>query len=305
MKTVVVTGGAGFIGSHLVDAYVERGWRVFVVDNLSTGDERQVNPRAELHKIDVRDAAPLIAKVKPDLVSHQAAQVDVRKSVADPAGDAEINVIGSIRLLQACVDARVKRFVFASSGGAAYGEPLFAPQTEEHPLKPMSPYGCAKVAVEYYMNAFREVHGLSAVAMRYANVYGPRQSTRGEAGVIAIFADRMLQGLPVTINGSGEQTRDYVYVGDVVAANMAVSERDELEGAFNVGTGIETSVNGLYEALARILDVPALAAHGPAKAGEQMRSVLDGRKLRGTAQLPTPRLLSDGLTATTEAFRHR
>lgn len=303
MKTVVVTGGAGFIGSHLVDAYVERGWRVFVVDNLSTGDLRNVNPRAELHEIDVRDAAPLIAKVKPDLVSHQAAQVDVRKSVADPAGDAEINVIGSIRLLQACVDAGVKRFVFASSGGAAYGEPLSTPQNEEHPLKPLSPYGCAKVAVEYYMNAFREVHGLSTVAMRYANVYGPRQSTRGEAGVIAIFADRMLRGLPVTINGSGEQTRDYVYVGDVVAANMAVSDCDDLAGPFNVGTGVETSVNELYDAMAKLIGTTTAATHGPAKAGEQMRSVLDGRRLRETAGLPPRILLDEGLLRTVASFR--
>jgi UDP-glucose 4-epimerase len=305
MKTALITGGAGFIGSHLVDAYIERGWRVFVVDNLSGGDVRQVNARAEVHAIDIRDAAPLIAEIKPDLVSHHAAQVDVRKSVADPAADAEVNVIGSIRLLQACADAGVKRFIFASSGGAAYGEPVFAPQSEEHPLRPMSPYGCAKVAVEFYMNAFREVHGLSTVALRYSNVYGPRQSSRGEAGVIAIFADRMLHGLPVTINGNGAQTRDYVFVGDVVAANMAVTEHHDLAGAFNVGTGVETSVNELHDALAQRIGRTASATHAAGKAGEQLRSVLDGRKLRQAAALASPRPLASGLDDTVAYFRQR
>jgi len=303
MKTAVVTGGAGFIGSHIGDALVERGWRVVAIDNLSTGDRRNVNPKAELRVMDIRDAAPLIAELKPDLVSHQAAQVDVRKSVSDPAADAEINIVGSIALLQASADARVKRFVFASSGGAGYGEPLFAPQTEEHPLRPMSPYGCAKVAVEHYLTYFREVLGLPTVALRYANVYGPRQSAKGEAGVIAIFADRMLRGEPVTINGTGEQTRDYVYVADVVAANMAVIERDDLAGAFNVGTGVETSVNALYDAMARIIGTTARAEHGPAKTGEQMRSVLDGSKLRRACGLPEPKRLADGLPPTIASFR--
>ena len=280
MKTAIVTGGAGFIGSHIVDAYIERGWRVIVIDDLSTGDRLNVNRRAELYVVDVRDAGPIIEEVQPDLVNHHAAQIDVRKSVADPGEDADINVVGSIRLLQASAHAGVKRFIFASSGGAGYGEPLFAPQTEEHPLRPMSPYGCAKVAVEMYMSYYREVHGLSTVALRYANVYGPRQNTKGEAGVIAIFADRLLRGERVTINGSGDQTRDFVFVSDVVAANMAVTERPELTGAYNVGTGIETSVNTLYAEMAKILGVSAPAHHGPAKAGEQMRSVLDGSLLQ-------------------------
>jgi UDP-glucose 4-epimerase len=305
MKTVVVTGGAGFIGSHIADAYADRGWRVVVIDNLTTGHRGNVNPRAELHVADVRDAAAIIAKVRPDLISHHAAQVDVRKSVADPAEDAEINVVGSLRLLQAAVDARVKRFIFASSGGAIYGEPVSTPQTEEHVLRPMAPYGCAKLAVEQYMNYYREVQGLSTVALRYANVYGPRQSSRGEAGVVAIFADRMLRGEPVTINGRGDQTRDFVYVGDVVAANMAVSERDDLSGAFNVGTGVETSINELHDAMARLTGRSAPAEHAPAKAGEQMRSVLDGAKLRKLAALPGPVAISDGLPGTIDFFRRR
>jgi UDP-glucose 4-epimerase len=305
MKTVLVTGGAGFIGSHLVDAYVEKGWRVVVIDNLSTGDVRNVNSKAELHAIDVRDAAPLVAKLKPDLVSHQAAQVDLRKSVDDPAADAEINIVASIRLLQACVDANVKRFIFASSGGAIYGEPVSGPQTEEHPQGPMSPYGCAKLAVEHYMNYYREVHGLPAIAMRYANVYGPRQSSKGEAGVVAIFADRLLRKMPITINGDGNQTRDFVFVGDVVAANMAVSEREELIGAFNVGTGVETSINELYETMARITGTTTAAAHGPAKAGEQRRSVLDASKLRRLASVRQPEPIREGLQTTVMAFRKR
>jgi UDP-glucose 4-epimerase len=305
MKTVVVTGGAGFIGSHIADAYADRGWRVVVIDNLSTGHRGNVNPRAELHVADVRAAAAIIARVRPDLISHHAAQVDVRKSVTDPAEDAEINVVASLRLLQAAVDAGVKRFIFASSGGAIYGEPVSAPQSEEHVLRPMSPYGCAKLAVEQYMNYYRAVQGLSTVALRYANVYGPRQSWRGEAGVVAIFADRMLRGEPVTINGRGDQTRDFVYVGDVVAANMAVSERDDLSGAFNVGTGVETSINELHDAMARLTGTSAPVKHAPAKTGEQLRSVLDGAKLRKQAALPGPVTISDGLPGTIDFFRRR
>jgi len=305
MKTVVVTGGAGFIGSHLVDAYIQRGWRVVVIDNLSTGDVRNVHQRAELHAIDVRNADSLIAQIKPDVVSHHAAQVDLRKSVADPAEDAEINIIASIRLLEACANAGVKRFLFASSGGAIYGEPIFAPQSEEHETRPMSPYGCAKFAVEQYMNYYREVRGLSTVAMRYANIYGPRQNAKGEAGVIAIFADRLLRGEPVTINGNGEQTRDFTYVGDVVAANMAITDRDELTGPFNVGTGVETTVNELYETMARIIATAEKPAYGPAKTGEQMRSVLDASKLRRLCSVGQPESLREGLQSTVMAFRKR
>jgi len=289
---VLVTGGAGFIGSHIADACVQRGWRISIIDDLSTGQRSNVNPAAEFHEADLRDPATmrLIAKLHPDVIDHQAAQVDLRKSVDDPAGDAEINVVASIRVLQAAVDNGVGRFIFASSGGAAYGEPLFTPQTEEHPLNPMSPYGCAKVAVEYYMSAFRQVHGISTVALRYANVYGPRQSALGEAGVIAIFADRMSRGEPVIINGDGEQTRDFVYVGDVVAANIAAIERAGLQGAFNVGTGIETSINEIHRLIAQALGVDELPRRGPAKAGEQRRSVL-----RPSALQPVPVRLADGL----------
>ena len=287
-KHVLVTGGAGFIGSHLVDAYLARGFRVTVIDDLSTGDRRNLNPRAEFLQMDIREAA--IDRIRPDIISHHAAQMDVRRSVSDPVFDANVNVIGSLRLLQQAADNGVQRFIFASSGGAIYGEPLFAPQTEQHPTNPLSPYGCAKLAVEHYMHYFREVHGLPTVALRYANVYGPRQNAKGEAGVIAIFIEKKLRGERATINGDGQQTRDYVYVDDVVAANMQVSDSNDA-GPFNVGTGVETTVNQI----ASMIGVDA--AHGPAKAGEQLRSVLASRFGR------TP--LEDGMRKTIDWFTAR
>jgi UDP-glucose 4-epimerase len=298
-KHVVVTGGAGFIGSNIADAYLARGWRVTIIDNLSGGDRRNVNPRADFHQLDIRDAAAgdLIREIKPDVINHHAAQMDVRKSVEDPAADAEVNVVGSLRILEAAVDAAVKRFLFASTGGAIYGEPVGGLQDESHPTAPLSPYGCAKLAVEHYMHYYRVVHGLSSVALRYANVYGPRQSAHGEAGVVAIFAGRLLDGQQSTINGDGTQTRDFVYVDDVVAANMAASDA-EWQGEYNVGTGVETSVNELYASLASIAGSGLTAAHGPAKEGEQLRSVLDGSRLRKLADLPERTQLSNGLAKT-------
>ena len=287
-KHVLVTGGAGFIGSHVVDAYLARGWRVSIVDDLSTGDRRNVNPRAEFYETDIREAP--LDKIRPDVINHHAAQMDVRRSVADPVFDASVNVIGSLHLLQQAVEIGVKRFIFASTGGAIYGEPVFAPQTEKHPTNPLSPYGCAKLAVEHYMHYFRTVHGLSTVALRYANVYGPRQNSKGEAGVVAIFIEKKVRGERAVINGYGEQTRDFVYVGDVVAANMQVSETSDA-GPLNVGTGVETSVNQL----AKMIGVDAM--HGPAKTGEQLRSVLASSF--GRTQL------ADGLRETVAWFTAR
>jgi UDP-glucose 4-epimerase len=304
MKHVLITGGAGFIGSTLADAYIARGYRVTIIDNLSGGGRRNVNAQAAFYELDIRDAAAgdLIRALKPNVISHHAAQMDVRKSVEDPAADADVNVVGTLRLLEAAANAGVKRVVFASTGGAIYGEPVEGLQDESHPTGPLSPYGCAKLAVEHYLHYFRVVRGLSYAALRYANVYGPRQNAHGEAGVVAIFAGRVLAGQPVTINGDGSQTRDFVYVGDVVAANLAASE-SEWHGEYNVGTGIETSVNALYESLATIAGVSASATHAPAKAGEQMRSVLDGSRLRSLAELPQPVALRDGLKTTFEWFR--
>jgi UDP-glucose 4-epimerase len=305
-RHVVVTGGAGFIGSNIADAYIERGWRVTIIDNLSGGDRRNLNPRADFHQLDIRDVAAgdLIRELKPDVINHHAAQMDVRKSVEDPAADADVNVVGTLRILEAAVDAAVKRFIFASTGGAIYGEPVEVPQTESHPTAPLSPYGCAKLAVEHYLNYYRVVRGLSSVALRYANVYGPRQNAHGEAGVVAIFAGRLIAGQQSTINGSGTQTRDFVYVDDVVATNMAASDA-EWQGEYNVGTGVETSVNELYETLASIAGIDLPATHAPAKEGEQMRSVLDGTRLRALATLPASTKLNDGLAKTFAWFRER
>ena len=305
MTHVVVTGGAGFIGSNVADAYLARGWRVTILDDLSTGRRENVDARAELIVADIKNPSctDIVRDLKPDVISHHAAQIDVRISVREPALDAETNVLATIRLAQVAAEIGVQRFIFASTGGAIYGEPLETPQSEDHPARPLSPYGCAKLSAEHYLDSFRVVHGLPAVALRYANVYGPRQNPKGEAGVIAIFTERMLRGDEVTINGTGEQTRDYVYVGDVVAANLAVTDHRELPGPYNVGTGVETDLIALHAALAAATGATHAPNHGPAKPGEQMRSVLDGRKLRAIANVPEPIGLAEGLRRTVEWFR--
>jgi UDP-glucose 4-epimerase len=303
---VLVTGGAGFIASHVVDAYVERGHDVTVVDDLSSGLRENVNPKAELLVADLRERSTVeqLRGRKFDLVNHHAAQIDVRVSVADPAADAELNIVAALRLFQAMIDDGVRKIIFASSGGAAYGEPQYAPQDENHPVAPISPYGCAKLAIDQYLYYYRTVHGIRAASLRYGNVYGPRQRKDGEAGVVAIFAGALLDGQQARINGDGEQTRDYVFVEDVVRANMAASEPD-VDGIFNVGTGVETSVNEVYAALCDSLDIHVEAAHGPAKAGEQKRSVLDGSKLRKMAGLPDPVKFREGVKRTAEWLRSR
>jgi UDP-glucose 4-epimerase len=300
-KHILVTGGAGFIASHIVDAYLQRGHRVTVLDDLSTGQRENVNPAAEFVEGSITDAAVIerVVTNDVDVINHHAAQIDVRKSVADPPFDAELNIIASLRLFERARAAGVKKLIFASSGGAAYGEPQFTPQNEEHPFAPMSPYGCAKLSVEHYLGFYRSAYGLSTTSLRYGNVYGPRQRKDGEAGVVAIFAGKILDGDAVTINGDGEQTRDYVFIDDVVRANVAVTEH-ALDGAWNVGTGIETSVNALYATLCRILEVEPNAEHAPAKRGEQKRSVLDATRLRTRAALPEPIGLEDGMRRTVE-----
>ena len=273
---IVVTGGAGFIASHIVDAYIERGHEVHIIDDFSTGQENNVNPRATVHRLDIGDrhCADLIEHLKPSILNHHAAQMDVRRSVADPAFDARTNIIGFINLLEGCKNAQVKKVLFSSSGGAVYGDREPIPADERHETVPLSPYGISKRTGEHYLDYYHMVFGLPYVALRYANIYGPRQSSAGEAGVVAIFISQLLAGKAPVINGDGRQTRDYVFVGDVVKANLAALETDYV-GPVNIGTGIETDVVAICEELRRGMGSPVQATHGPAKPGEQRRSCLD------------------------------
>jgi UDP-glucose 4-epimerase len=272
---IVVTGGAGFIASHIVDAYIADGHEVHIVDDFSTGHEANVNAKAVVHRLDIADSdtVKLMTDLKPDVLNHHAAQMDVRRSVADPAFDARINIIGFINLLQGCVEVGVKKVIFASSGGAVYGDKEPIPAAEDHPTEPLSPYGVSKRTGELYLDYYYMAFGLPYVALRYGNVYGPRQSSKGEAGVVAIFIDRLLSENSPIINGDGRQTRDYVFVGDVVAANLAAL-RTPFIGAVNIGTGQETDVVTICRSLRAGLGSSIEAIHGPAKTGEQRRSCL-------------------------------
>lgn len=272
---IVVTGGAGFIASHIVDAYIQRGHEVYIIDDLSTGQKRNLNPGAKIYTVDIADpkATQLVAEIKPDVLNHHAAQMDVRRSVADPTFDARINIIGFIHLLEAAKDVGVKKIIFSSSGGAVYGDREPIPAAEEHETLPLSPYGVSKLTGELYLGYYHMAFGLPYVALRYANVYGPRQSTQGEAGVVAIFISQLLSGKSPVINGDGKQTRDYVFVGDVVRANIAALDTRYV-GAVNIGTGTETDVVTICELLRDGVGSPVAAIHGPAKLGEQRRSCL-------------------------------
>ncbi len=272
---IVVTGGAGFIASHIVDAYIQRGHEVYIIDDLSTGQKRNLNPGAKIYTVDIADpkATQLVAEIKPDVLNHHAAQMDVRRSVADPSFDARINIIGFIHLLEAAKDGGVKKIIFSSSGGAVYGDREPIPAAEEHETLPLSPYGVSKLTGELYLGYYHMAFGLPYVALRYANVYGPRQSTQGEAGVVAIFISQLLSGKSPVINGDGKQTRDYVFVGDVVRANIAALDTRYV-GAVNIGTGKETDVVTICELLRDGVGSPVAAIHGPAKLGEQRRSCL-------------------------------
>jgi UDP-glucose 4-epimerase len=273
---IVVTGGAGFIASHIVDAYLQQGHEVHVIDDFSTGHKLNLNPSAVLHQSNVADAeaAKLILEIKPDVLNHHAAQMDVRHSVQDPLFDAGVNILGFLNLLEACKKAGTARIIFASSGGAIYGDEEPIPADEDHPKKPMSPYGVSKMTGELYLAYYYMAFGMRYVALRYANVYGPRQSTKGEAGVVAIFISQLLAEKRPTINGDGKQTRDYVFVADVVRANVAALETGHV-GGINIGTGRETDVLTLCRMLQQRAHSKVEAVHGPAKTGEQMRSCLD------------------------------
>ena len=277
---ILVTGGAGFIGSQIVDRYIELGHDVTILDDLSTGKQDNINAQATFVEDDIRSeaAAKLVREGGFDVLSHQAAQVDVRTSTKDPATDADLNIIGSLNLIQAAHAGGVGQVIFASSGGAGYGEQDTFPADESHKIQPLSPYGIAKVTVERYLYFYHHEYGMNATCLRYANVYGPRQNPHGEAGVVAIFANRMLTGQPVFVNGDGLQTRDFVYVKDVVQANAKALGTDGYE-TFNVGTGVETSVVEVFDTINQLTGAGYDRQHREAAPGEQRRSVLDAGKI--------------------------
>jgi UDP-glucose 4-epimerase len=300
---VLVTGGGGFIGSHVAEELLSRGHEVAVVDNLSSGRRKNVPDGARFYEMDIRSGCDeAFEGFAPQALSHQAAQMDVRRSVLEPDFDAEVNVIGTVRLLQNCVKHGVGKVILASTGGAIYGEQGSFPAAEDHPQHPISPYGVSKLAGERYLHFYNAQYGLRYVALRYANVYGPRQDPHGEAGVVAIFCGNLAANRPSTINGTGEQTRDYVYVGDVARANVLALENDAPSGAYNVGTGVETSVNQLYESLLAISGKDLPPEHRPAKPGEQLRSSVD-HTLAGRTMGWRPEVdLSTGLYETFHFF---
>jgi len=302
---ILVTGGAGFIASHIADKFIEEGHKVVILDDLSTGFEKNINPKVKFVKLNIKDekVSNLFEEEKFDVVNHHAAQMDVRRSVIDPVFDANTNILGTINLLQNSVKHGVKKFMFASTGGAVYGEQDYFPADENHPTNPVSPYGISKLSVEKYLYFYFNEHKLNYTILRYANIYGPRQNPFGEAGVVAIFSTRLLKGEQPIINGTGEQTRDYVFVKDVVKANL-LTLTDKESNIYNVGTGIETDVNELYNILNDIVGNGQEEKHGPAAAGEQMRSVITSEKLFNKFNWKPSTKLIDGLKETSEFFKN-
>ncbi len=303
---ILVTGGAGFIGSHVAQAYVDAGHEVAVLDNLSSGRKENVPEGARFVFGDAGSETALeaIRTFRPEVLNHHAAQINVRKSVADPLFDARENILATLGLLEAARRSGVRKILFSSSGGAGYGEQEEFPADEKHPLRPVSPYGAAKISVELYLHFYRVQYGLEYTALRYSNVYGPRQDPHGEAGVVAIFCERLLKGQPAVINGDGEQTRDYVYVGDVVRANLAALSRgDGL--SINVGTGIETDVNHLFRKIRELAGSRQEEIHGPAMPGEQRRSVIENRLASCELGWYPESSLDDGLALTLAYFREK
>ena len=301
---VLVTGGAGFIGSHVADRLAADGHDVVILDDLSTGHVEHLPPNARFYQMDLH--SPWIDELfrieRPEAVVHEAAQASVRRSVEDPVFDAGINVLGTAALLQASVHHGVRRFLFASTGGALYGDADVTPTPEDYPTLPVSPYGASKLAAEVYLRTFHAMNGLSYAALRYANVYGPRQDPHGEAGVVGIFTRRLLGGEKARINGDGKQTRDFVYVGDVAEANARALVSDAV-GSFNVGTGIETDISTIFQMLKRLTNSNQPEEHGPPLPGEQRRSVVDARKIEKALGWKPKTSLQAGLDATVQYFR--
>ncbi len=303
---VLVTGGAGFIGSHVVEAYMKAGHAVCVVDDMSSGFPHNVPPGVRLYEVDIRD--PQLAQVfdeeRPEVVSHQAARANVRESLEKPLLYASVNVLGSLNVLECCRQYGVRKIIYASTGGAVYGEPSWLPVSEDHPINPLDPYGASKHHVEHYLHLYRLNYDLSFTALRYPNVYGPRQDPNGEAGVVAIFTGLMVQGKQPVINGSGEQERDFVHVSDVARAGLLALEHGDNE-ILNIGSGAGTNINRVYTLLAELTGIGAKPAYGPAKKGEVQRIFLNSQRARDllgwTVEIP----LRQGMASTVEFFESR
>ena len=303
-KRILVTGGAGFIASHVSDQLVAAGHAVTVVDNLSTGKQEYVPAAAQFFPYDIKspEAAGLIRDLKPQVIVHHAAQMSVQVSVSDPVKDAQENILGSLNLFQAAAQARVEKIIFASTGGAMYGNDAPLPAREEDRAQPEAPYGIAKMAVEHYLHFYQAEHGIIPICLRYANVFGPRQNGQGEAGVVAIFIEKLLAGQQPRINGDGFQTRDFVFVKDIVAANLLALYYPKA-GTFNVGTSQETDIVTIYLKLQELMASPLGPVHGPAKPGEQRRSVLDSTLAQKELGWQPRTPMAEGLAQTVAAFQ--
>lgn len=301
---ILVTGGAGFIGSHVVETFLAEGHEVCVVDDLSSGQRTNVPPGVRLHAVDIRGAelAKVFEEEEPEVVSHQAARANVRESFEKPQLYADVNVVGSVNLLECCRRSKVRKIIYASTGGAVYGEPRTIPVPEDHPIDPLDPYGASKHHVEHYLHIYQTGFGVAFTALRYPNVFGPRQDPFGEAGVVAIFTARMLKGERPTINGSGEQMRDFVYVGDVARANLLALERGDGE-ILNIGSGQGVSVREIFENLAVLTGFQEEPEFGPAKAGEVFRIFLNAERARRQLGWTPQVSLQKGLASTVEFFR--
>lgn len=305
MSKILVTGGAGFIGSHVVDLFVEKGFEVVVLDDLSTGRASNLNPAAKFYRMDIRD--PKVRDVfeaeKPDYISHHAAQMDVRRSVAQPLFDADVNILGSINLIECAKEFGVKHFVYISTGGAVYGEPDRVPCEETDPINPICQYGASKHTVEHYLFMYHVNYDLKYTVLRYPNVFGARQDPHGEAGVVAIFTGKMMAGEPVTIYGDGNQTRDFVYVSDCALANYLAVTVDHQPGIYNLGWGLPTSVNDIFSTLARVTDYDQPVQYGPAKVGETRHIYLNASKAKRDLGWSATISLEDGLRRTVDYFK--
>lgn len=302
---ILVTGGAGFIGSNIVDEYIMNGHEVVIVDSLETGRKTNINPAAKFYEMDIRDPnlENVFIKERPQIINHHAAQMDVRRSVSDPKYDADVNVLGSLNLLELARKYQISRILYSSSGGTVYGEPVYLPCDEKHPIRPICPYGATKYIFEVYLDMYKFMYDMDFTVFRYPNIYGPRQDPHGEAGVIAIFTGLMLKEKPVTITGDGKQQRDFVFVKDIARANYLATVNQKGSGTFNLGSGIPTDINQIFEGLKSVTGYTQNAIHGPAKLGETSKIFLTGQKAFDELGWKPTVTLYEGLQATVEYFR--